>query len=341
MLKSKFNDYSRRCQCSAVTEAFATPHRGRSPTLHLGATVSNHYMISQPNKQCDHQSSAAAAMKAIHISRFTDNLPDIVPSNTATPTPKGKQTIHIQVTHAAVTHVDLLYAQGLHQNNKRHVTPPFILGTEFAGIVLSAPPSSTIRPGTRVFGGGLGAFAEQICVAEDSVRRVPRQWSNAEACAVGASGAVSYGALHGVARLQAGESVCVLGASGGLGVMAVQIAKARGAHVIAVVGSDVKADVVRRCGADEVVLYTEPRWEDAVRDKSPGAHGVDVVYDAIGAVESGIKCLKYRGRLVIVGFAARGGKMENVRANRILLKSAMVHGYVSLQSSPSRDLFNY
>ena len=164
--------------------------------------------------------------------------------------------------------------------------------------------------------------------------------TTARRCAVGASGAVSYGALHGVARLQAGESVCVLGASGGLGVMAVQIAKARGAHVIAVVGSDVKADVVRRCGADEVVLYTEPRWEDAVRDKSPGAHGVDVVYDAIGAVESGIKCLKYRGRLVIVGFAARGGKMENVRANRILLKSAMVHGYVSLQSSPSRDLFN-
>ncbi|KAG9202049.1 hypothetical protein G6514_004717 [Epicoccum nigrum] len=265
-------------------------------------------------------------MKAVYISRFTHNLSDITPSDTPTPNPTGKQTVHVQITHAAVTHVDLLYAQGLHQNNKRHVTPPFILGTEFAGIVISAPSSSTFRPGTRVFGGGLGAFAEQICATEDSVRRVPQQWSNAEACAVGASGAVSYGALHGVAHLQAGESVCVLGASGGLGVMAVQIAKARGAHVIAVVGSDVKADVVRRIGADEVVSYTEPHWEDAVRDKSPGARGVDVVYDAVGAVESGIKCLKYRGRLVIVGFAAREGKMENVRANRILLKSAMRFG---------------
>ena len=335
VLKSKSSDYGQRCQRSAVTEAFATPHRGRSPALHLGATVSNHYISSQLNKQCDSQSSAAAAMKAIHISRFTRNLLDIIPSETPTPTPKGKQTVHVQITHAAVTHVDLLYAQGLHQNNKRHVTPPFILGTEFAGIVISAPPSSAIKPGTRVFGGGLGAFAEQICVAEDSVRRVPQQWSNAEACAVGASGAVSYGALHGVAHLRAGESVCVLGASGGLGVMAVQIAKACGAHVIAVVGSDVKADMVRRIGADEVVSYTEPRWEDAVRGKSPGARGVDVVYDAIGAVESGIRCLKYRGRLVIVGFAAREGKMENVRANRILLKSAMVHGYVSLRSLSS------
>lgn len=271
-------------------------------------------------------------MKAVHISRFTHNLSDITPSDTLTPNPTGKHTVHVQITHAAVTHVDLLYAQGLHQNNKRHVTPPFILGTEFAGIVISAPPSSTFRPGTRVFGGGLGTFAEQICATEDSVRRVPQQWSNAEACAVGASGAVSYGALHGVAHLQAGESVCVLGASGGLGVMAVQIAKARGAHVIGVVGSNVKADVVRRIGADEVVSYTEPHWEDAVRDKSPGARGVDVVYDAVGAVESGIKCLKYRGRLVIVGFAAREGKMENVRANRILLKSAMVHGYVGSRS---------
>jgi transcription elongation factor SPT5 len=123
--------------------------------------------------------------------------------------------------------------------------------------------------------------------------------------------------------------------------MAVQIAKACGAHVIAVVGSDVKADVVRRIGADEVVSYIEPHWEDTVRDKSPGARGVDVVYDAIGAVESGIKCLKYRGRLVIVGFAARGGKMENIRANRILLKSAMVHGYVSLRFISSLDLFSY
>lgn len=248
----------------------------------------------------------------------------------SSPKPKSSRDVHIKITHAAITHVDLLYAQGLHQNNRRHVQPPFILGTEFSGIVTESPSTSSLRPGTRVFGGGLGSFAQKICVDEASVRRVPEQWSNAEACAVGASGAVSYGALVGVTQVKAGETVLVLGASGGLGVMAVQIAKALGAKVIAVVGDAEKGEMIRSIGADDVVDYHGDRWEDKVRDLTPGKQGVEVVYDAIGAVESGLKCLKYRGRLVIVGFAARGGKMENVRANRILLKSAMVHGYVSL-----------
>jgi NADPH:quinone reductase-like Zn-dependent oxidoreductase len=207
------------------------------------------------------------------------------------------------------------------------VKPPFILGNEFAGIVTSSPQSSAFKPGTRVFGGGLGSYAESICVPELAVRRVPEQWSLAEACAVGASGAVSYGALVSVAQIKRGESVLVLGASGGLGVMAVQIAKALGARVIAVVGSEEKADVVRRIGADEAINYHDGKWEDRVKALTEGGEGVDVVYDGIGAVESGVKCLKYRGRLVIVGFAARDGNVENVRANRILLKSVMVHGY--------------
>jgi NADPH:quinone reductase-like Zn-dependent oxidoreductase len=207
------------------------------------------------------------------------------------------------------------------------VQPPFILGNEFAGIVTSAPPSSSFAPGTKVFGSGLGSYAEAICVSEAAVRRVPQQWSLAEACAVGASGAVSYGALASVAQVKRGETVLVLGASGGLGVMAVQIGKALGARVIAVVGSSGKAAVVKRLGADSVVNYREGKWEEEVIALMDGGKGVDVVYDGIGAVESGIKCLKYRGRLVIVGFAARGGHVENVRANRILLKSVMVHGY--------------
>jgi NADPH:quinone reductase-like Zn-dependent oxidoreductase len=193
--------------------------------------------------------------------------------------------------------------------------------------VTSSPASSSLKPGTRVFGGALGSYAEAICVSESAVRRVPQQWSLAEACAVGASGAVSFGALVSVARIKAGETVLVLGASGGLGVMAIQIAKALGANVIAVVGSEEKVEVVRKIGADGVVDYRDGKWEDKVRALTKDEEGVDVVYDGIGAVESGVRCLKYRGRLVIVGFAARGGNVENVRANRILLKSVMVHGY--------------
>ncbi|KZM19697.1 transcription elongation factor spt5 [Ascochyta rabiei] len=266
-------------------------------------------------------------MKAILVDRFMTDVASVQPRNVATPEPRPPKQLHIKITHAAVTHVDILYAQGLHQNNKRHVQPPFILGTEFSGIVTAAPRTSLFKPGARVLGGGLGSFAEEICVDEASVRLVPDQWTNAEACAVGASGAVSYGALVSVAQVKAGETVLVLGASGGLGVMAIQIAKALGAQVIAVVGDAEKGEVVKRIGADAAVNYHDAKWEEKVKDLTPGKQGVEVVYDAIGAVESGIQCLKYRGRLVVVGFAARGGKMESIRANRILLKSAMVHGY--------------
>ena len=144
---------------------------------------------------------------------------------------------------------------------------------------------------------------------------------------------MSYGALISVAQLKAGETVLVLGASGGLGVMAVQIAKAVGARVIAVVGGKEKAEVVKSVGADEVVDYGRDGWEARVKALGNGREGVDVVYDGIGAVESGIRCLRYRGRLVVVGFAARGGKMENLKVNKILLKGVAVFGYVSFPSA--------
>jgi NADPH:quinone reductase-like Zn-dependent oxidoreductase len=251
----------------------------------------------------------------------------VEPSEVPNPQPKANTDLTIKITHAAVTHVDLLYAQGLHQNNRRHVKPPFIIGTEFAGIVTSSPPSSSFKPGTRVFGAGLGAYAESICVPETSVRHVPEQWTLAEASAVGASGAISYGALVSVAQIKAKETVLILGASGGLGVIAIQIAKALGARVIAVVGSQEKGELVRSVGADAVVDYHHEEWKGEVKRLTQDGDGVDVVFDAIGAVESGVGCLKYRGRLVIVGFAARSGEVDNMRTNRVLLKSAAVYGY--------------
>jgi len=266
-------------------------------------------------------------MKAVVIDKFSSNLQNVGPVDAPVPTPNGPRELQIKITHAALTHVDLLYAQGLHQNNRRHVVPPFILGTEFAGIVTSSPPSSSLKPGTRVFGSALGSFAEFICANEGSVRKVPDNWTNAEACAVGASGVVSWASLVPTAKLQKGESVLILGASGGLGIIAVQVAKAIGAKVIAVVGDEEKAKLVRAYGADEAVRYDNPGWEDTVKGFTEGGEGVDAVYDAVGAVQSGIKCLKYRGRVVIVGFAGRGGNIEEIKVNRILLKSATVMGY--------------
>lgn len=155
--------------------------------------------------------------------------------------------------------------------------PPFILGNEFAGVVTAAPEASQFEPGDRVFGGGLGSYAEHICVDESQLRKIPDHWSNADACGVGSSGAVSYGALVSVAGLKAGESVLILGASGGLGVMAIQIACAVGAKPIALVGSKEKERMVGRLGA-KWVNYREPDWEGRVKALTSDRQGVEVVY---------------------------------------------------------------
>lgn len=86
---------------------------------------------------------------------------------------------------------------------------------------------------------------------------------------------------------------------------------------------------MRGLGADEVVGHNLPRWKGRVKELTEGVESVDVVYGAVGAVESGLKCLKYRGRVVIVGFAGRGDRIEEVKANRILLKAETVVGCVS------------
>lgn len=209
------------------------------------------------------------------------------------------------------------------------MTPPFVLGLEFAGVVVaSSSPPCAFERGARVYGFGRGTYAEEVWVGEEQVRRVPRGWTNGAACAVGPSAAVSYGALVQAGRLGRGESVLVLGASGGLGVAAVQVARALGAgRVIGLVGEErgEKADVVRRLGA-EVVGYRTPGWEKRVVAMT-GGEGVDVIYDSVGDVESCLRCVNRGGRIVVVGFAGRGGKMEQVRVNKILLTSSSVVGY--------------
>jgi NADPH2:quinone reductase len=255
------------------------------------------------------------------------NITDLHVSNEASPTCRSENDVLVNITHAGLNHVDLLYCRGKHQNNRSLVTPPFILGLEFAGIIAAAPGSSTFKPGDRVLGGGVGGFAEQIVVKENTLRKVPDGWSLEDAAGIAATAPVSYGALVQLANVKKGETVLVHAAAGGLGVMAVQIARALGAAVIGTVGSAGKENVVKALGAT-VVRYDVDDWEQQVLDLTGGL-GVDVVYDSLGLVEKSIRCLKFAGRIIIIGFAGLEGKMEKVAMNRILLKSARVFGYVS------------
>jgi NADPH2:quinone reductase len=131
------------------------------------------------------------------------------------------------------------------------------------------------------------------------------------------------------AGVKAGQTVVVHAAAGGLGVVAVQIAHAVGAKVIGTVGSEEKADIVRKLGVLGVVRYDREGWEKEVLRLTNGA-GVDSVYDTVGLVEKSIRCLKFGGTIVIAGFAGLGGKMEVLAMNRVLLKGARLLGYVSL-----------
>lgn len=268
-------------------------------------------------------------MKALVVTEFVTSYDNLKPSEVATPIAKGDEVL-VAISHAGVNYVDLLYCRGKHQNNRSLVRPPFILGLEFAGTVLSCPISSNLKVGDHVFGGGLGGFAEMIAVKESTLMRVPQAWSLREAAGMAATAPVSYGALVRIAKVKAGETVLVHAAAGGLGIMAVQIAMALGARVVATVGSLEKEQVVKNMGVKDVINYNTDGWERLVM-AATGGEGIDVTFDPVGLVEKSIRCSKYAARIVIVGFAGREGDLEGIAANRILLKSITIHGYVCLK----------
>jgi len=138
--------------------------------------------------------------------------------------------------------------------------------------------------------------------------------------------AVSYAAVVHVAKVRAGEVVMVSGASGGLGSVCCMVAKALGAKVIALAGDAEKAEHMRREMQVDHVVVMEGDWMKEVMNFTKG-NGVDVVLDNTGMVNDAIRCLAYFGRVVILGFAARQGVMEDVKMNKLLLKSATVVGY--------------
>ncbi|EXJ70158.1 uncharacterized protein A1O5_06226 [Cladophialophora psammophila CBS 110553] len=266
-------------------------------------------------------------MKAIQINQYVKTYAELCARDVPAPTPKEDQVL-VTITHSALNHVDLLYSRGAHQNNHSGlVKPPFVLGLEFAGVVASAPPTCGFIAGDRVWGAGVGGFAEQIAVPPSALQRLPTGWTLRDAAGVGAATApVSYGALVRIAEVKAGQVVLVHAAAGGLGVVAVQIAHALGAKVIGTVGSEEKAEVVRKLGVLGVVRYDAEGWEKEVLKLTDNV-GVDSVYDTVGLVEKSIRCLRFGGNVVIAGFAGLGGKMETLAMNRVLLKGVRLLGY--------------
>ena len=228
----------------------------------------------------------------------------------------------IDVGAAGVCFPDLLLLRGEYQ---LRLDPPFIPGIEVAGVVRSAPYESTIKPGQRVSAFTMmGGYAERVVVTQDSVVPTPADVDDAQAVALLGNYYTMYFALARRGALRHGETVLVLGSAGGIGTASVQIAKAMGARVIAMVHRPEALAFVESLGADVVLPLTDG-WLQAVKDHT-GGRGVDLVVDPIGgeAFDDAIRALATEGRLLVIGFAAGG--IPTVKVNRLLLRNVSVVG---------------
>ncbi|KAK1755197.1 thioredoxin reductase [Echria macrotheca] len=262
-------------------------------------------------------------MRGIQVAQYVKGPHEL--KVTELPDPKPAPDEYLIEVHAAATNFfDILQIQGKYQ----HQPPfPWVSGAEFAGIVL-ATPSGSSKPkfpvGARVFGATQGAYATKATAKEVAMLPVPEGWSFREAAGLFVTAPTSYGALVTRAGVKAGDWVLVHAAAGGVGLAAVQVAKAFGATVIATAGNTRKLEVAKAFGADHVVDYRDEKWPEMVKKLTPKGRGVDIVYDPVGMVDKSTKCTAWNGRILIVGFAA--GQIEKVAMNKVLLKNISLVG---------------
>ncbi|MGW4894089.1 NADPH:quinone oxidoreductase family protein [Kitasatospora sp. NPDC004240] len=248
------------------------------------------------------------------VMRLTEDVPRPVP---------GPGQLLVRVRAAAVNFPDALMVRGRYQ-----VRPPlpFTPGVELCGEVLESADDWTA--GERVIGNPVlpsGAFAEYALLESAATHRAPDALDDAEAAALHIGYQTAWFALHRRAALRPGETLLVHAAAGGVGSAAVQLGKAAGARVIAVVGGAEKAAAAEKLGADLVVDRTAEDFVQAVKDAT-GGHGADVVFDPVGgdAYTGSTRCVAFEGRIVVVGFAA--GQIPAPALNHALVKNYGILG---------------
>lgn len=230
----------------------------------------------------------------------------------------------VRVKAAGVNFPDSLIIQNKYQIK---APPPFSPGGEFAGVIVAVGEGVTrFRVGQSVIGfTGWGAFAEEIAVAQDRLIPMPEGMPFDIAGSFLMTYGTCYHALKDRALLVAGETVLVLGAAGGIGIAAVEIAKALGARVIAAASSPDKLRTCRAHGADETIDYQTEDLRERLKVLTAG-RGVDVVVDPVGGnfSEPALRSVGWRGRFLVVGFA--GGEIAKIPLNLPLLKGSSIVG---------------
>jgi NADPH2:quinone reductase len=244
-----------------------------------------------------------------------EDMPDLVP---------GPGEVVLRVRAAGVNFPDALIVQNLYQFKP---TPPFSPGGESAGEVLAVGEGVTrFKVGDAAIALTIwGGFAEQVRVREDQLFALPEGMPYEVAGALLLTYGTCLHALRDRANVQAGQTVLVLGAAGGIGTATIELAKAMGARVIAAASTAEKLDLCRRLGANECINYREQNLRDELK-RLTGGQGVDVVMDPVGGdlAEQALRSMAWRGRYLVVGFT--DGQIPRLPLNLVLLKGCAIVG---------------
>jgi NADPH2:quinone reductase len=264
-------------------------------------------------------------MKAWQVTALGEPIDVLRLGDVPEPEP-GPGQVAVRVRAAAANFPDVLMARGHYQ-----VRPPlpFTPGIEACGDVVAVGEGVThVAVGDRVLGGAeipTGSFADVTLMSGTDTFLAPASLDDAGAASLHLAYQTGWFGLHRRAHLQAGETLLVHAAAGGVGSAAVQLGKAAGARVIAVVGSAEKVAVAKALGADVVVDRTQENFVSVVKDVT-GGRGADVVYDPVGgaAFAGSTKCIAFEGRIVVVGFTS--GEIPTAALNHALVKNYSIVG---------------
>lgn len=264
-----------------------------------------------------------ATYRAVVCRRIADDLSGVSIEELPSRGPRPGEVL-VMMRAAALNFPDMLTTQGKYQYKPEL---PYIPGMEAAGIV------AAIGEGVHDVGVGewvvvkprTGAFAEQLVLPASQVRGIPRGLDFPTAASYQAAAITAYVALVRCGRLLSGETLLVHGASGGVGVAAVQLGKHLGARVIATGTSDEKLAVIKALGADEIINLTTENLRDRVKALTDD-RGADVIYDPVGGdvFDASVRCIAWGGRLLVIGFTS--GRIPNIGVNMPLIKGFSVVG---------------
>lgn len=252
-----------------------------------------------------------------------------------TPTPAQGEVL-VKIAAAGINYADLAQRNGAYLTRTQ---TPMTLGFEVAGTIVEHGPGVNSPPvGTRVIAFVSGGYAEYAIASASAVIPIPEGLDFTHAAAFAVQGLTAYQTLRESGRLAAGESVMVQAAAGGVGTLAVQLARLMGAgKVIGTASSEHKLELVRRLGADAAINYTQDDWVEQVK-KATGGRGVDIVLEVVGGevAEKSLQCLAPFGRLVVIGAAS--GQRPSFSGVQLMYKNLSVVGYwlTAWMSRPDR-----